>query len=194
MSTANRRGMGRGLAAILPQPGEVTEPTLRHVPPALILPNPTQPRRRFDAESIASLAESLRSAGPDPAADRSPALRRALRDHRRRAPLARGTRGGARDHSGRPSRRGRGASHGDGADRERRPRAAQPGRRGARLRHAGRGPRPDEGGAGPPPRPKPRRAFQPDPDPRPARRGARAPGGRRPDRGPRPRDPDREVR
>lgn len=63
MSTANRRGMGRGLAAILPQPGEVTEPALRHVPPALILPNPAQPRRRFEAESISSLAESLRSAG-----------------------------------------------------------------------------------------------------------------------------------
>jgi ParB family chromosome partitioning protein len=55
--------MGRGLAAILPQPGEVTEPALRHVPPALILPNPSQPRRRFDAESISALAESLRSAG-----------------------------------------------------------------------------------------------------------------------------------
>ena len=63
MSTQNRRGMGRGLAAILPQPGEATEPSLRHVPPALILPNPSQPRRRFDSESIASLAESLRSAG-----------------------------------------------------------------------------------------------------------------------------------
>jgi len=55
--------MGRGLAAILPQPGEVTEPALRHVPPALVLPNPSQPRRRFDAESITSLAESLRAAG-----------------------------------------------------------------------------------------------------------------------------------
>jgi ParB family transcriptional regulator, chromosome partitioning protein len=63
MNSANRRGMGRGLAAILPQPGEVTEPALRHVPPALVLPNPTQPRRRFDPESIAALAESLKSAG-----------------------------------------------------------------------------------------------------------------------------------
>ena len=63
MSTQNRRGMGRGLAAILPQPGEVTEPAFRHVPPALILPNPAQPRRRFDDESISSLAESLRNAG-----------------------------------------------------------------------------------------------------------------------------------
>ncbi len=63
MSTANRRGMGRGLAAILPEPGEVTEPALRHVPPALILPNPSQPRQSFDAESISALAESLRTAG-----------------------------------------------------------------------------------------------------------------------------------
>ena len=63
MSTQNRRGMGRGLAAILPQPGEVQEPALRHVPPDLILPNPSQPRRRFDADSISSLAESLRAAG-----------------------------------------------------------------------------------------------------------------------------------
>ena len=63
MSSANRRGMGRGLAAILPQPGEVTEPALRHVPPSLILPNPAQPRRHFDAESISTLAESLRTAG-----------------------------------------------------------------------------------------------------------------------------------
>jgi ParB family transcriptional regulator, chromosome partitioning protein len=55
--------MGRGLAAILPQPGEITEPTLRHVPTQLVLPNPDQPRRRFDAESISALAESLRSAG-----------------------------------------------------------------------------------------------------------------------------------
>ncbi len=63
LSTANKRGMGRGLAAILPQPGEVTEPALRHVPPALILPNPSQPRKHFDEESISALAESLRICG-----------------------------------------------------------------------------------------------------------------------------------
>jgi ParB family transcriptional regulator, chromosome partitioning protein len=55
--------MGRGLAAILPQPGEVTEPALRHVPIKLVLPNPAQPRRRFDEDSISALAESLRTAG-----------------------------------------------------------------------------------------------------------------------------------
>ncbi len=62
MSTA-KRGMGRGLAAILPAPGEIGEPHLRHVPVALVNPNPDQPRRRFDPESISSLAESLRAAG-----------------------------------------------------------------------------------------------------------------------------------
>ena len=60
---SDKRGMGRGLAAILPQPGEVSEPALRQVPTKLVLPNPEQPRRRFDADSISALAESLRSAG-----------------------------------------------------------------------------------------------------------------------------------
>jgi ParB family transcriptional regulator, chromosome partitioning protein len=63
MSAQPKRGMGRGLAAILPQPGELGEPLLRHVPIQLILPNPKQPRRRFDDESISALAESLRTAG-----------------------------------------------------------------------------------------------------------------------------------
>jgi ParB family transcriptional regulator, chromosome partitioning protein len=63
MSAEPKRGMGRGLAAILPQPGELGEPLLRHVPIQLILPNPKQPRRRFDEESISALAESLRMAG-----------------------------------------------------------------------------------------------------------------------------------
>ena len=110
MSTANRRGMGRGLAAILPQPGEVTEPTLRHVPPALILPNPTQPRRRFDAESISSLAESLQTAGLI-----QPLIVRPLTDGRyeiiageRRWRAAREA--GLETDPGPPSRRGRGAS------------------------------------------------------------------------------------
>ena len=58
-----RRGMGRGLAAILPQPGELGEPLLRHVPVKLIVPNPKQPRRRFDPDAISALAASLREAG-----------------------------------------------------------------------------------------------------------------------------------
>ncbi|MQA73004.1 MAG: ParB/RepB/Spo0J family partition protein [Solirubrobacterales bacterium] len=54
--------MGRGLAAILPESG-VGEPDYREVPIALIRPNPDQPRRRFDAESISALAESISEAG-----------------------------------------------------------------------------------------------------------------------------------
>lgn len=55
--------MGRGLAAILPQAGEISEPYFREVPVALILPNPDQPRKRFDPESISSLASSLKETG-----------------------------------------------------------------------------------------------------------------------------------
>ncbi|UJA21763.1 ParB/RepB/Spo0J family partition protein [Thermoleophilia bacterium SCSIO 60948] len=60
-----KRGMGRGLAAILPaEPVEgSTEPALRNVAVELIRPNPAQPRRRFDPESIEALAESIAAAG-----------------------------------------------------------------------------------------------------------------------------------
>jgi ParB family chromosome partitioning protein len=55
--------MGRGLAAILPTQEEAAEQELRQVPVSVVVPNPKQPRRRFDPESISSLAESLREAG-----------------------------------------------------------------------------------------------------------------------------------
>lgn len=55
--------MGRGLAAILPQAGEIGEPYFREVPVDLVMPNPDQPRKRFDPESISSLASSLRETG-----------------------------------------------------------------------------------------------------------------------------------
>ena len=60
MST--RRGIGRGLAAILPEQG-VEEPSYREVPIDLIRPNPDQPRRAFDPETITSLAASIAEAG-----------------------------------------------------------------------------------------------------------------------------------
>jgi ParB family transcriptional regulator, chromosome partitioning protein len=56
------RGMGRGLAAILPE-STPTVPELRDVPVALIRPNPDQPRKRFDPESITALARSIADAG-----------------------------------------------------------------------------------------------------------------------------------
>ena len=57
-----RRGIGRGLAAILPESGPEAA-AYREVPVALIRPNPDQPRRRLDPESIAALAESISEAG-----------------------------------------------------------------------------------------------------------------------------------
>jgi ParB family chromosome partitioning protein len=57
-----RRGMGRGLAAILPQrPGG--EEGLREIPLELVRPNPRQPRRSFDEDALARLAESIRARG-----------------------------------------------------------------------------------------------------------------------------------
>jgi ParB family transcriptional regulator, chromosome partitioning protein len=62
--SAPRRGMGRGLEAILsvsPAGGERGE--LREVPVGSISPNPRQPRRRFDEQSLRSLADSLGARG-----------------------------------------------------------------------------------------------------------------------------------
>jgi ParB family transcriptional regulator, chromosome partitioning protein len=56
------RGIGRGLAAILPE-GGIGDPEFRHIPVELISPNSEQPRRRFDPDSIAALARSIADAG-----------------------------------------------------------------------------------------------------------------------------------
>jgi ParB family chromosome partitioning protein len=65
MTTA-RRGMGRGLEAILSASSGTTraaEEELRALPVELISPNPKQPRRRFDEETLAALAGSLGERG-----------------------------------------------------------------------------------------------------------------------------------
>ena len=59
---SERRGMGRGLAAILPQAGD-GEPRFREVPVGMIRPNPNQPRRQIDPGSISGLARSIAEAG-----------------------------------------------------------------------------------------------------------------------------------
>ena len=58
-------GMGRGLSAILSVSTEGTSDSeeLRELPVELIVPNPNQPRRRFDQESLESLAGSLGERG-----------------------------------------------------------------------------------------------------------------------------------
>ncbi|MGH2962008.1 MAG: ParB/RepB/Spo0J family partition protein [Solirubrobacterales bacterium] len=59
-----KRGMGRGLAAILPESAEEAPlPELRDVPIELIRPNPEQPRSRIDDDGIDDLAESVAAAG-----------------------------------------------------------------------------------------------------------------------------------
>ena len=56
------RGMGRGLAAILPR-SRADEPGLRELALDLVKPNPRQPRRDFDEDALLALAESIRSRG-----------------------------------------------------------------------------------------------------------------------------------
>jgi ParB family chromosome partitioning protein len=59
-------GMGRGLDAILSVSAEgsqQSEEQLRELPVELISPNPKQPRRRFDQESLQALAGSLGERG-----------------------------------------------------------------------------------------------------------------------------------
>ena len=61
---AESRGMGRGLAAILPGGARAeTEsgPALRQIPVELIRPNPDQPRKEFNGESLLALAESIKT-------------------------------------------------------------------------------------------------------------------------------------
>jgi ParB family chromosome partitioning protein len=60
-STANRRGLGRGLEVLLggaPAPAELV-----HLPVGAIRANGRQPRRTFDAEALAGLTESVRVEG-----------------------------------------------------------------------------------------------------------------------------------
>ncbi len=61
-SPGQRRGMGRGLAAILPR-GQGGGEGLRQIPLELVEPNPHQPRQNFDAVSLEELAESIRARG-----------------------------------------------------------------------------------------------------------------------------------
>jgi ParB family transcriptional regulator, chromosome partitioning protein len=58
-----QRGMGRGLAALLPQQGEEQDSALRELSVELIAPNPRQPRGEFDEQGLAELAESIRTRG-----------------------------------------------------------------------------------------------------------------------------------
>jgi ParB family transcriptional regulator, chromosome partitioning protein len=60
---AKRAGMGRGLAAILPEADQSAAGELRELPVALVKPNPKQPRTQFDQEALDALAASIESSG-----------------------------------------------------------------------------------------------------------------------------------
>jgi ParB family chromosome partitioning protein len=57
----SRRGLGRGLSALIP--GAAEEGGLIEVPVAAVSPNPRQPRERFEDEGIQSLANSITEVG-----------------------------------------------------------------------------------------------------------------------------------
>jgi ParB family chromosome partitioning protein len=62
--TKRRAGLGRGLAAILPEtPADAATGELLELPVSLIKPNPGQPRTNFDPEALAALAASIEATG-----------------------------------------------------------------------------------------------------------------------------------
>jgi ParB family transcriptional regulator, chromosome partitioning protein len=62
---ARRSGLGKGLGALIPADasGATSTSILRDVPVSSVRPNPNQPRKRFDEESLGALAASVRELG-----------------------------------------------------------------------------------------------------------------------------------
>jgi ParB family chromosome partitioning protein len=63
VAKATRRGLGSGLAAILPEAVAEDAGELRELPIELIKPNPNQPRTRIDSKALAGLASSIEANG-----------------------------------------------------------------------------------------------------------------------------------
>jgi ParB family transcriptional regulator, chromosome partitioning protein len=63
VAKAPKRGLGSGLAAILPEASAEQAGELRELPIETIKPNPNQPRTRIDPESLAGLASSIEANG-----------------------------------------------------------------------------------------------------------------------------------
>jgi ParB family chromosome partitioning protein len=63
MASATKRGIGRGLSAILPEVSGGDAGELRELPVGLIKPNPNQPRTHFDQDALDALAASIEARG-----------------------------------------------------------------------------------------------------------------------------------
>jgi len=63
VASATKRGIGRGLSAILPEGTVEAAGELRELPIELIKPNPNQPRTKIDPDSLAGLASSIEANG-----------------------------------------------------------------------------------------------------------------------------------
>jgi ParB family chromosome partitioning protein len=63
VASGTKRGIGRGLAAILPEAEIGNAGELRELPVGLIKPNPDQPRTHFDPDALDALAASIESSG-----------------------------------------------------------------------------------------------------------------------------------
>jgi ParB family transcriptional regulator, chromosome partitioning protein len=63
VASVTKPGIGRGLAAILPETIAGDTGDLRELPVGLIKPNPNQPRTNFDPEALGALAASIEASG-----------------------------------------------------------------------------------------------------------------------------------
>jgi len=63
VASGTKRGIGRGLSAILPVAVKGEAGELLELPVGLIKPNPDQPRTQFDADALAALAASIEASG-----------------------------------------------------------------------------------------------------------------------------------
>jgi len=63
VASGTKRGIGRGLASILPESSSENAGELRELPVKLIKPNPNQPRTKFDPAALAGLVSSIEESG-----------------------------------------------------------------------------------------------------------------------------------
>jgi ParB family chromosome partitioning protein len=63
MTSSHRQALGRGLSSLIPKTGDGAAAGVESVDIDLIVPNPEQPRARFDPETLRQLTDSIREHG-----------------------------------------------------------------------------------------------------------------------------------